>query len=174
MDAVTQFSTASLASRIRSNTGWTSMDAVTRRLLELQNRCPASLAMSGDGSFPSRPRHFQFEPDIAGGLFSPMTVISPPTERSFCSNACSNAEQRFTNPVAAEEPSHRGPIAGHPHASGSSNPITAVPVIAYQMSLAVWLIVKASSLLLSRPARPQLGSGARWWRRRRSVGSQSS
>ena len=25
---------------------------------ELQNRCPASLAMSGDGSFPSRPRQF--------------------------------------------------------------------------------------------------------------------
>jgi hypothetical protein len=27
--------------------------------LELQNRWSASLAMSTDGSFPSRPRHFQ-------------------------------------------------------------------------------------------------------------------
>ena len=58
MDAATQFSTTTLAARIRSNTHWTSVNALKRKLIELQNRCPASLAMSGDGSFPSRPRHF--------------------------------------------------------------------------------------------------------------------
>jgi hypothetical protein len=46
-----------LAPRIQNNPGWTSVDVLHRKLVELQNRWSASLAMSTDGLFPSRPRH---------------------------------------------------------------------------------------------------------------------
>jgi len=48
-----------LAGDIQNNPGWTSMDAMNRSFVDLQNRWSASLAMSTDGSFPSRPRHFE-------------------------------------------------------------------------------------------------------------------
>jgi len=45
-----------LAGHIQNNPGWTSADVLNRNFVELQNRWSASLAMSTDGSFPSRPR----------------------------------------------------------------------------------------------------------------------
>ena len=44
------------ARRLQDKPGWTATDALNRKLVELQNRWSASLAMSTDGSFPSRPR----------------------------------------------------------------------------------------------------------------------
>ena len=43
---------------IQCNALCTSVDALDCNLLGLQNRWSASLAMSTDGSLPSRPRHF--------------------------------------------------------------------------------------------------------------------
>jgi hypothetical protein len=60
-----QFSTWTGAFRIRSITHWTPMDVLKRIFVELQNRSSASLAMSTDGSFPSRLRHFQFRTDTS-------------------------------------------------------------------------------------------------------------
>jgi hypothetical protein len=54
-----RLSTTTSALRICSSTEWTSVDALEQKLLELQNRWSASLAMSTDGSFPSRPRQFR-------------------------------------------------------------------------------------------------------------------
>ncbi len=65
MDRAAQSNMWASVRRIQSNPEWTPADVLHRKLLELQNRCPASLAMSGDGSFPSRPRQFQFELDMA-------------------------------------------------------------------------------------------------------------
>ncbi len=45
-----------LVRRIQSNPQWTPADVLNRNFVELQNRWSASLAMSTDGSFPSRPR----------------------------------------------------------------------------------------------------------------------
>jgi hypothetical protein len=50
-----------LVRRMQSNPEWTPADVLNWAFGELQNRWSASLAMSTDGSFPSRPRHFQFE-----------------------------------------------------------------------------------------------------------------
>ena len=47
-----------IAQALLNNTEWTSADALNRAFVELQNRWSASLAMSTDGSFPSRPRQF--------------------------------------------------------------------------------------------------------------------
>jgi hypothetical protein len=44
-----------LAPRIQNNPRWTSADVLDCEFLEHQNRWSASLAMSTDGSFPSRP-----------------------------------------------------------------------------------------------------------------------
>jgi hypothetical protein len=55
-----------LVRRILSNPEWTSADVLHRKLLGLQNRWSASLAMSTDGSFPSRPRQFRIRPVTAG------------------------------------------------------------------------------------------------------------
>jgi hypothetical protein len=44
-----------LALRIQNNPGWMSADVLHGKLVELQNRCSASLAMSTDGSFPVAP-----------------------------------------------------------------------------------------------------------------------
>ena len=43
---------------------------LNRDSIELQNRRSASLAMSKDGSFPSRPRHFQFRADRAPSCYA--------------------------------------------------------------------------------------------------------
>jgi hypothetical protein len=48
-----------LVHRIQSNPEWTLANVLNRYFVELQNRWSASLAMSTDGSFPSRPRHFK-------------------------------------------------------------------------------------------------------------------
>ncbi len=57
--------TVDLGGRLQNEPWRTVANVGERWTRELQNRCPASLAMSGDGSFPSRPRQFQFELDMA-------------------------------------------------------------------------------------------------------------
>jgi hypothetical protein len=64
-----------LAPRIQNNAGWTSVDVLHRKLVELHNRWSASLAMSTDGSFPSRPRQLPLSgledlrfDDLSGGV----------------------------------------------------------------------------------------------------------
>jgi hypothetical protein len=47
-----------LAGKIQNDIEWTPVDALNDSFVELQNRWSASLAMSTDGSFPSRPRQF--------------------------------------------------------------------------------------------------------------------
>src|ERR1700730_1099252 len=47
-----------LALQIQNNPGWISTDVLGCDFLGLQNQWSASLAMSTDGSFPSRPRQF--------------------------------------------------------------------------------------------------------------------
>jgi hypothetical protein len=62
VDAYVQGSTiqhVGVARRIQNDPGWTSADTLTCNSVELQNRWSASLAMSTDGSFPSRPRQFR-------------------------------------------------------------------------------------------------------------------
>jgi hypothetical protein len=57
-----------LAPRIQNNPEWTPMNVLHRYFVELQNRWSASLAISTDGSFPSRPRQFRIRPVAATGL----------------------------------------------------------------------------------------------------------
>jgi hypothetical protein len=79
-DAGAQSSTiqhVSLVRRIQSKPEWTFADLLHHKLLELQNRWSASLAMSTDGSFPSRPRQFRTWPAVFGAAF--VTFRSRPT-----------------------------------------------------------------------------------------------
>jgi len=77
-----------LAGHIQNNPGWTSADVLNRNFVELQNRWSASLAMSTDGSFPSRclrPRMKTKAPSstntLAGGQSNP--EVPPGDHRDF-------------------------------------------------------------------------------------------
>src|SRR5205085_12038185 len=76
--------------------------------LGLQNRCSASLAMSRDGSFPSRPRQFfEFGPDLR-----PMP--STASSSSFCLRPRMKAEApSSTNSLAVASPIPEVPPGDH-------------------------------------------------------------
>jgi hypothetical protein len=70
-----------LAGHIQNNPGWTSTDALNRKLLvELQYQWSASLAMSADGSFPSRPR----QSPLLGQRFEPARALTLVIAYSIC------------------------------------------------------------------------------------------
>src|SRR4029077_14243587 len=91
-----------LSSPIRSSTEWMSMDVMNRSFVELRYRWSASLAMSTDGSFPSRPPQFPKFELAWDSMFvdipdQPSGAPTPPVQRPPRSGACFPSRNTRTN-----------------------------------------------------------------------------